>query len=138
VSAPATGYLQRIELEPGDPVGRGTLITRMTGPPSPPLDPRRVRELSAALTAARAVETSARASLGQARRDLARAEALADEGIVSRAQLEENRTRVTTGQAALRQARGEVREIEASLTQSGARVSAMSVPVRSPAAGAIL
>ena len=34
VSAPVTGYLSRIELEAGDTVNRGALITRMTGRPS--------------------------------------------------------------------------------------------------------
>ena len=48
VSAPVTGYLDRIELDVGDPVARGVLITRMTGRPSTPLDPRSRQELLAA------------------------------------------------------------------------------------------
>ena len=54
VSAPVTGYLSRIELEAGDSVARGTLITTMSGRPSTPLDPRSSSETRSALAAARA------------------------------------------------------------------------------------
>lgn len=138
VSAPVTGYLSRIELEPGDRVAPGALITRMTGRPSSPLDPRSTRELRAALSAARAAEASAGASLAQARRDAARAEQLAKEGFVARAQLEAERTRVATRQASLQQSRSEVSRIRALLAQPGGTSSASSVPVRAPAGGSVL
>lgn len=77
VSAPVTGYLDRIELDVGDPVARGVLITRMTGRPSTPLDPRSRQELLAAGAAARAAEAGAKAALDQSWRDLQRAEKLA-------------------------------------------------------------
>ncbi|MCW1383900.1 efflux RND transporter periplasmic adaptor subunit [Novosphingobium sp. KCTC 2891] len=138
VSAPVTGYLSRIELEVGDSVARGALITQMTGRPSSPLDPRSQQELRAALAAARASESGAGASLAQARRDLARAEALAQRGFLPRAQLEAARTRVSTGQAALAQARAEIARIDARLAAPTGAVAGGPVAVRAPAAGSVL
>lgn len=138
VSAPVTGYLSRIELEAGDRVTRGTLITRMSGRPSNPLDPRSQQDLRAALAAARASERGIDASLAQSRRDLARAEELAQRGFLSRARLEAARTLVSTGQSALAQARAEIARIEAqSAAPSGAAGSAV-VAVRAPASGSVL
>ena len=133
-----TGYLSRIELEPGDDVGPGTLITRMTGRPATPLDARSTQELRAALAASRAAEASANATLGQARRDLARAEELSKEGFVARAQLEEDRTRVATGKASLQQSRAEVSRIRALLAQPTGTGSGSAVAVRAPSGGSVL
>jgi HlyD family secretion protein len=138
VSAPVTGYLARIELEAGDDVGRGALITRMTGVPSTPLDQRSEQELRAALTSARATEGGARATLEQAQRDLARAEELAGRGFLARAQLEAARTRVANGQAQLDQTRGEIRRLEAQLAQPSGAGSGPPVAVRAPASGSVM
>lgn len=138
VSAPVTGYLSRIELEAGDRVTRGALITTMTGRPSSPIDPRSMRELRGALAAARAVASSAEASLAQARRDLERAEELAERGFLSRADLENARTRVATGEGALAQSRAEVARIRAMLDQPQGPGQGEPVPVRAPASGVVL
>jgi len=138
VSAPVTGYLSRIELEPGDAVGRGAVIATMHGRPATPLDPRSRQQLQAALAAARAAEAGAAAELGQARRDLSRAQSLSDEGIVSRAQLEATRTRVSTGESALSQARAEAARVMAELAGSSGVASGGAVPVRAPASGQVL
>lgn len=138
VSAPVTGYLTRIELEAGDQVGRGDLITTMTGRPSSPLDPRTRDELRSALAAARAAESGAAATLAQARRDLARAEELARRGFLPRAQLEEARTRVASGAATLQQSQAEARRIAAMLGQPAGPGGASPVPVRAPASGSVL
>lgn len=138
VSAPVTGYLERIELEAGDKVAKGTLISQMTGIPSTPLDQRSERELRAALAAARAGEAGARATLDQARRDLARARELSSRGFLSRAQLEEARTRVAGGIAVVDGARSEIRRIEALLAQPAGPGSSRPVPVRAPAGGSVM
>lgn len=138
VSAPVTGYLSRIELEAGDRIERGALITRMTGRPSAPLDLRSQHELRAALLAARAAEAGASATLSQARRDLERAEQLAQRGFLPRSQLEAARTRVATGQAALQQSRGEVQRIQAQLGAPSGSSESGPVPVRAPAGGSVL
>ena len=138
VSAPVTGHLSRIELEAGDSVARGTQITTMTGRPSTPLDPRTQQELRGALAAARASESGAGASLAQARRDLQRAEELAQRGFLPRAQLEAARTSVATGRAAKQQARAEVVRIRALLASPGGPGRGAPVPVRAPAGGSVL
>lgn len=138
VAAPVTGYLTRIELEPGDQVERGSLITTMRGMPSSPLDPRTGQSLRSALAAARSAEAGTTAALSQAQRDLARATALAQRGFLPRAQLEAARTRVAEAEAALGQARGEVAQIMAQLAPSGARTGSSRIAVRAPVRGTIL
>lgn len=137
VSAPVTGYLSRIELEAGDEVVRGTLITRMTGRPSTPLDLRSQQELRGALASAQAAASGAQASLGQARNDLARAEELSQRGFLPKAQLEAARTRVATGQATLAQSRAEVARIRSMLSQPS-EAAGSGVPVRAPTNGSVL
>ena len=138
VSAPVTGYLSRIELEVGDQVRRGTLLAQMSGRPSTPLDPRSQQDLRAALAAARASASGIGASLAQSQRDLTRAQELAGIGFLSRSQLEAAQTRVSTGQAALAQARAEVARIEAQgAVPTGAAASA-PVTIRAPAGGSVL
>ncbi len=137
VSAPVTGYLSRIELEPGDTISRGTLITRMSGRPSTPLDLRSQQELRSALASAQAAASGAQASLGQARNDLARAEQLSQRGFLPKAQLEAARTRVATGEAALAQSRAEAARIRSMLTQPVGAAGA-AVPVRAPTSGSVL
>lgn len=138
VSAPVTGFLKRIELEPGDTVARGALITQMTGRPSTPLDPRSQQELRAALAAARASAAGANASLAQGRRDLARAEELARRGFLPRSQLEAARTRVSSGMALVAQGQAEVARIQAQLTAPTGAAANAPVAVRAPASGSVL
>lgn len=138
VSAPVTGFASRIALEAGDRVERGQVIARMTGAPTAPLDRRAQEELRGALAAAQAATRSAAASLGQARRDLARAEELAPSGLVSEADVEQARTRVATGQAALQQSRAEAERIGAQLAAPGRQAQGPAVPVVAPVSGSVL
>lgn len=138
VRAPVTGTMARVEVEPGDSVAKGQVLTAMQGVPSAPLDPRSAAELRRALEAARASVAGATATLAQARRDLARTEELAARGFVSRSQAEAARTRVATGKAALAQAQGEMRRVEALLVGPSATPSGPAVAVRAPVSGAIL
>lgn len=138
VSAPVTGYLDRIELEAGDPVQGGTLVAVMHGRPSTPLDPRSAQELRDSLASAQAASAGAGASLDQSRRDLARAETLADRGFLPVAQLEAIRTRVRTGEAAAAQARAEIVRIRGVMAETSGRAGGNAVLVRSPNAGSVL
>lgn len=138
VSAPVTGYASRIWLKAGEKVVKGQLITQMTSRPTAPLDRRSQDELSNMLVASRAAERSAAASLGQAERDLARAEALARNGFVARAQIEALRTRVTTERTGLQQRQAESARVRALLSAPGATVTGKSVPVRAPVGGSVL
>lgn len=138
VSAPVTGYLSRIELEVGDQVARGALITQMSGRPSTPLDPRSQQELRAALAAARAGESGIGAALAQSQRDLDRAEELAARGFLPRAQLEAARTLVSTKRAAHAQSRAEIARLKAQLASPTGGAASARVAVRAPASGAVL
>ncbi|MEL6877908.1 MAG: efflux RND transporter periplasmic adaptor subunit [Pseudomonadota bacterium] len=138
VSAPVTGYLARIELEPGDVVSNGALITRMTGRPSSPLDQRSRDEMRAALAAARAAVTGISASLGQSRRDLDRAEELSKRGFLPKAQLEAARTQVATQQSSLAQSRAEVVRLRSMIANPSGTASGSPLAVRAPASGEVL
>ncbi len=138
VSAPVTGYLSRIELEPGDAVSRGALITRMTGRPSSPLDKRTRDEMRGALAAARAAESGASASYEQSQRDLARAEAIFERGFLPKAQLEAARTRAAMDRSTQQQARAEVARLRAMLADPSGTGNGGPVSVRAPASGEVL
>jgi len=138
VSAPVTGYLSRIELEPGDTVSRGTLITRMTGRPSSPLDQRTRADMRGALAAARAAELSTQATLSQSERDLVRAEKLLEREFFPRAQFEALQTQVATNRSALQRARAEVARIRNMLAQPSGSGSGTPISVCSPADGEVL
>ncbi len=138
LSAPVSGYASRIELEVGDPVVRGQLVTTMAGRPSTPLDPRARSELQAALSAARASATGAEATLAQGRRDLERAEELARRGFLPKSQLEAARTKVQAGNAATAQARAEIARLQAMLIESDGSAGGKAVAVRAPVSGSVL
>ena len=92
VSSPVAGRLQRIELEPGDPVTQGqTVVARVQAEAPPLLDARTRAEAEAARAAAasllgraRADEQLATTALELARRDLAREQELDTTGLTTR------------------------------------------------------
>jgi HlyD family secretion protein len=112
VSAPVAGRLQRIELEPGDPVVRGTTVLARLMPAQPTLlDARTQAELTAAVESARAAVGQARAererasaALERARSLLRRQQELAEAGAISRDELEATQTALRTAEEALRAA----------------------------------
>lgn len=141
VTAPVSGYLTRIELEPGDPVvGNMTVIARMAGVPSAPLDRRSRDELRNAIAASRAGEASAAAALRLADADLARAEPLAQRGFVSRADLDARRSAATSAHAELARNRAETRRLRSMLEEPAASglPEGGLIAVRSPESGVIL
>lgn len=138
VSAPISGYVEPILLEPGDGVKAGRMITHMHGPPSAPLDPSSQRQVRAALVAAQASTRGTAATLEQARRDLARAEDLGKRGFLARAQLEAARTRVATTAALLAQGNADIARLRAQLADPTGSEGPAEVPVRAPASGTVL
>ena len=136
VSAPVAGRLQRIALEPGDPVVRGrTVVVRLVPGESPLLDPRTRAELAAAEEAARATVGQAQAerdraaaTLEQAQASLQRQERLAGAGGLSREDLESARTTVKTAEGALRAAESGVSRAEYELQLARARLQAPPPP----------
>ncbi len=138
ISAPVTGYLARVELEPGDPVRKGDVVARMAGSASSPLDKRSQRSLLASLAASRANERALNSTLQQARQDLARAEEISSRGFMSRAQFEQAQTRALTANATLEEARANSAKIMAELTGSSGKPSSHPIPVFAPADGAVM
>jgi HlyD family secretion protein len=136
VSAPVAGRLQRIQLEPGDPVVRGkTIVARLDPMPSPLLDPRTRLELTASVEAARAAVGAARAERDRSAEALARArttrdrqEALAKAGAIARDDLDASMTAVRTAEEALRAA-------EFSLTRAEYELELSRARLQGPAAG---
>jgi len=151
VSAPVAGRLQRIELEPGDPVMRGRTVLARINPAQPTLlDARMQAELTAAVESARAAEGQARAERARAAAALARAQSslrrqqeLADSGTISRDDLEVAQTALMTAEEAVKAAGFNVSRTEYDLQVARARLqqpSAAGRPVEivSPIDGVVL
>ena len=151
VSAPVAGRLQRIELEPGDPVVKGKTVVARLAPAAPPLlDPRLRAELTAAAAASNAAAQQARAErdraatlLERARATLRRQESLSEAGAVSRDDLESAQMAVATAEDAVRAATMAVARAdeEARLSRSRLQTPAGSdrlVDVVAPVDGIVL
>jgi HlyD family secretion protein len=105
VSAPVTGRVLRIELEPGDRVRRGDVVARVQAEVPALLDARTSAEAQAAIDVARA-------ELGRARAEEQRAEAA-----LTQAQRELERTRRLTAGGVVSTQELDVREVEARLAE---------------------
>jgi HlyD family secretion protein len=153
VSAPVTGRVLRIDLEPGDRVVAGETIIASVQPASPPLlDARTRAEAAARVSAAEAVLDRARATRDQTRteRDLAlsdlkRQRELDEGGLVSVERLEAVETMararedaVRAAESAVRTAESELRAARAVLDPDGRREQGPPVVVQAPVTGVVL
>jgi HlyD family secretion protein len=151
VTAPVSGRVQRIEIEPGDTVVAGkTVLSRITPAESPLLDARTRGELQAAVEAATAAVGQARAerqraatALERARSTLRRQQELMKAGAVSSDDLESAETALASAEDGLRAAEFTERRAESELQLARARLSApsasgRSVDVLSPVNGTVL
>lgn len=151
LTAPISGRLLRVRCEEGDPVETGEVLARLY---PLPLDPRSRAEAAAHLQAVESGRRAAEAALGQARaalekarRDLARDEQLAAEGLISHQELERSRVTERTAvlerdaaQHRLEAAEYEVRTARAALLSADAAAdgAAQFVAIRAPVAGRVL
>jgi HlyD family secretion protein len=151
ISAPVSGRVQRIEIEPGDPVVRGTtVLARITPAASPLLDPRTSGELKAAVDSATASVGQARAerqraatTLERARSLLRRQQELLKVGAVASDTLEDAETAVATGEEALKAAEFTEQRAEYEVQLARARLAAPAasgnaVEIVSPINGVVL
>jgi HlyD family secretion protein len=130
VSAPVMGRIERIELEPGDPVVRGkTVVARLTPAAAPLIDPRSQAELTAAVEAARAAVGQAQAERDRATAARQRAqstarrlETLLKSGAISGDELEAAQTTLKTADEAVRAADFSVARAEHELQLARARL----------------
>lgn len=142
VSAPLSGRLQRIELEPGDRVTRGvTVVARVQAETPPLLDARSRAEAGAARDAAqstlgraRAEAQSAENTLNRTRRELDRERELDKSGLTTRQAVEQRETDVRTAEEAVRAANFAV----GTATSEVQRASARLQPDRLDADGRIM
>ena len=155
ISAPVAGYLRRIELQVGDAVEQGQLLTRLEPLRSEVLDARsraeaqaRVAAAQASLQAAQQQVTASEADEKLARQELSRLQTLAPQQLVSQDQVQQAEATVQRTAAVLRSAHFGVdvakHELEAarmrltvSAASSGKSASEL-VDIRSPVTGAVL
>jgi len=130
VSAPVSGRLQRIELEPGDAVVAGrTVVARVQAEAPPLLDARTRAEAEAgrsaaqaALGGARAEEQRAIAALDLARRDLARERELEKGGLTTRQVVDARESAVRNAEEVARAATFSVATASSELQRADARL----------------
>jgi len=151
VTAPVSGRVQRLEIEPGDSVVRGkTVLARIVPAESPLIDPRTRGELQAAVEAATATVGQARAerqraatTVERARSTLRRQQELMRAGAIASDDLEAAETALATAEDALRAAEFTERRAEYEQQVARARLAApsasgRSVDVLSPIDGMVL
>jgi HlyD family secretion protein len=155
VSSPVTGFVHRLELDVGDTVIPGELLTLIDPMPASILDARSRAEAEARVAAARSALQSIRqkAAAAEADADFSQQEyqrllALKPSSFVSEEQLQQARTTAARAQAILRSARfdEEVATHELAAAQTRLQVSSAAnggkpaerVAVRSPIHGAVL
>ena len=155
VSAPVNGYLRRIELQVGDRVEQGQLLTRLEPLRSEVLDARsraeadaRVAAANAALAAAQQQVAAAEADQVLAQSELQRVKRLAEQQLVSEEVLQQAEATAQRTSAILRSARFGVdvarHELQAAKMRltisaaSGAQGVTELVDISSPVSGAVL
>ena len=152
ISAPVAGRVLRIELEPGDEVKRGSVVTRVRAEVPPLLDARTRAEAEAAADSARAAlgraraeEQRARTTFAQAGRELERARDLAKNELATRQMVDtrEAETRaaeeaVTATVFAVRAAASEIQRAEARLAPLSPDLEGRVVEVTAPVDGVVL
>ncbi len=152
ISAPVPGRMQRIELEPGDPVVAGKTVLAHFAPTDPALlDLRtraeleaRVKAAESGIGAARAERDRIRAELTFAQSEATRARELVREGAIAQRDLEsaEQRLKALEGSLAsagfaVATAQHQLQVARAGLLQTSGGSSAV-IPLRSPVDGVVL
>jgi HlyD family secretion protein len=151
VSAPVSGRVQRIELEPGSTVVGGKTVVASIAPSSAPLLDSRTRgELTATLSTvtaavgqAKAERDRAAAVLDRAETTLRREETLVQSGAISRDELDSAATAVRTARSVLRAADYAVARAERERQTAAARLQTPiskgpAVEVVAPVDGVVL
>lgn len=152
VSAPVTGYLSRIALEPGDAVAQGQALFSINPTPATSLDARsRVQaeatlaRAQSALAAAQTQVEAERARLELADKELQRIQSLVEGGHLSvdnldRARAEARRAKASVNSArfAVDVARHELENVQATLAVSGGTQRDAPLAVNSPINGVVL
>jgi HlyD family secretion protein len=137
VSAPITGRVLRVEVEPGDEVAAGAVIARMSRAAAGFLDTRSDLQARAVVTAAQAQLRSAQADLDLAEREHKRNTELVAANLVSKAAADQSEARLNAARAAHDAARAEVERARSALLDPS-RMEKGLVNVTSPSPGRVL
>ena len=153
VSAPVSGRVLRIELDPGDLVERNkTVVARLQADAPPLLDDRARAQAEASVSAARnavgraqAEEQRARAALELANSELKREQALAESGLTTRQALDTKQTAVISAEEAMNAARfaaaaatAELERARAQLRPASLEAGDRMLPLLAPVDGVVL
>lgn len=137
VSAPITGRVLRVEVEPGDAVAAGAVLARMSRAAAGFLDTRSDLQARAVVTATEAQLRSAQADLDLAEREHKRNTELVAANLISKAAADQSEARLNAARAARDAARAEVERARSALLDP-ARMEKGVVNVTSPSAGRVL
>jgi HlyD family secretion protein len=137
VSAPVTGRVLRVHVEPGDEVAADAVVARMSRAAAGFLDTRSASQARATVTAAEAQQRSAAAELALAEREHRRNTELAESNLISRAARDQSEARLDAARAANDAAKAEVARARSALLEAG-RTEGGVVDVKSPSAGRVL
>lgn len=137
ISAPVTGRVLRVEVEPGDQVQAGEAVARMSNTAAGFLDARSALQAQAAVRAAEAQERSAAAQFALAQSEHRRALGLAADNVISKSAADESQTRFDAARAALEAARADVARARSALLNAD-RTGDDLIAVTTPSPGRVL
>lgn len=137
VSAPASGRVLRVDVEPGDTVQAGAVLAQMTPAAAGFLDPRSDRQARASVDAAAASVRAAQARADLAEREHARSLKLREQRLVAEAAVDQARTQLDAERAALAAAQAELERARSALLRPAATAGG-TIVVRAPVTGVVL
>jgi HlyD family secretion protein len=137
VSAPISGRVLRVEVEPGDTVARGDVIARMTSAPAGFLDSRSDSAARAGVDASEAALRAAETDLALARREHTRTHELAAQKLVAQAAVDASQARLDAAVASRDAANANLARARSAL-QPAERRGGATILIRAPAAGSVL
>jgi HlyD family secretion protein len=137
ISAPITGRVLRVEVEPGDEVPADGVVARMAPAAAGFLDTRSYLQAQAAVTAAEAQLRSAAANLALAEREHRRNVELAEANLISRTTMDQADAQLDAARAAHDAAKAEVARARSALVEAH-RTAEGLVDVTSPTTGRVL
>ena len=137
VSAPVSGRVLRVEVEPGDIVARGEIIARMTQAAAGFLDTRSDLSARAAVDAAQASLRATETDLALAAREHERTRTLADQKLVAAAAVDVSQARLDSAKAGRDAAQANLVRAQSAL-QPAERMAGGNIVIRAPVAGSVL
>jgi len=137
ISAPITGRVLRVEVEPGDEVAAGAIVARMSRAAAGFLDTRSDLQARAGVTAAEAQLRSAQAELALAEREHKRNTELVAANLISKAAADQSEASLNAARAARDAAQAEVQRARSAVLDPS-RTERGIVNVTSPSPGRVL